>query len=330
MADGNHPKSGDAHGSFVFVPHGDPDPVEWMREHPGWLRIPATMVVRGADQANPALQAEPAPIPSSRTVPASYEVRGPAPGLGPASSKPGETVPVPGEPPARSRRTPVRLPKVDRTGPDPIEAFRQADTILAAYKGPSAHGKAAPHDVTAPRAASAHPKAAPHHPAHDQVKPKPVSAEGVAELNDALKNPRIIAFLHLLGFEEQQGNTRDRYRIRYGDPTMRDPITDEDMRHCIAKNMGTTKKPHTAGGAYQVLASTYDEAQKRGLVSDFLPASQDRIAAEYHQRTACTKYMQDNDLDKAFNALNGRSTPLPGGREVYENTEQAKKDTNSI
>jgi hypothetical protein len=31
---------------FIFVPHGCPLPVEWMAEHPGWVRFPATMVPR--------------------------------------------------------------------------------------------------------------------------------------------------------------------------------------------------------------------------------------------------------------------------------------------
>ncbi len=31
---------------FIFVPHGHPLPIEWMREHPGWVRFPATFVPR--------------------------------------------------------------------------------------------------------------------------------------------------------------------------------------------------------------------------------------------------------------------------------------------
>ena len=29
---------------FIFVKHGDPDPVEWKRAHPGWVSFPATFV----------------------------------------------------------------------------------------------------------------------------------------------------------------------------------------------------------------------------------------------------------------------------------------------
>ena len=31
---------------FIFVPPGDPLPIEWMREHPDWIRVPATFVPR--------------------------------------------------------------------------------------------------------------------------------------------------------------------------------------------------------------------------------------------------------------------------------------------
>jgi hypothetical protein len=31
---------------FIFVPQGDPLPLAWMREHPDWIRVPATFVPR--------------------------------------------------------------------------------------------------------------------------------------------------------------------------------------------------------------------------------------------------------------------------------------------
>ncbi len=33
---------------FVFVPHGAPEPTEWMAEHPGWVKFPAMLVIRPA------------------------------------------------------------------------------------------------------------------------------------------------------------------------------------------------------------------------------------------------------------------------------------------
>ena len=39
---------------FCFVPHGAPEPTEWMARHPGWFKIPATFVPRS----------EPVPVPA--------------------------------------------------------------------------------------------------------------------------------------------------------------------------------------------------------------------------------------------------------------------------
>ena len=36
---------------FIFVRNGDPWPTEWLREHPGAVRIPATFVPRPPDPA---------------------------------------------------------------------------------------------------------------------------------------------------------------------------------------------------------------------------------------------------------------------------------------
>lgn len=36
----------DLRSPFIFVPHGDPEPLAWMVAHPGWVKFPATMVPR--------------------------------------------------------------------------------------------------------------------------------------------------------------------------------------------------------------------------------------------------------------------------------------------
>ena len=48
MSDGSdnsgRPGPDDLQTPFLFVPHGAPEPVEWMRKHPGWVKFPATFV----------------------------------------------------------------------------------------------------------------------------------------------------------------------------------------------------------------------------------------------------------------------------------------------
>ena len=44
--DHGRPGPGDLQTPFLFVPHGDPLPLDWMARHPGWVKFPATMVPR--------------------------------------------------------------------------------------------------------------------------------------------------------------------------------------------------------------------------------------------------------------------------------------------
>ena len=39
---------------FIFVPHGEPEPTEWLSSHPNYIKLPATMVPRmgSDDRAN--------------------------------------------------------------------------------------------------------------------------------------------------------------------------------------------------------------------------------------------------------------------------------------
>jgi hypothetical protein len=39
---------------FIFVPHGAPEPTEWLRNHTGWTKLPATLEPnsRGDRQVN--------------------------------------------------------------------------------------------------------------------------------------------------------------------------------------------------------------------------------------------------------------------------------------
>ncbi len=75
--------------SFIFVPHGEPEPLEWMAEHPGWVKFPAVMVPRS--------RAEPpeAPIPARRDVSSPRRFPGGSPCDVPSGlRKPGEACPV--------------------------------------------------------------------------------------------------------------------------------------------------------------------------------------------------------------------------------------------
>src|SRR5580704_16729897 len=62
---------------FVFVPHGAPEPTEWLANHRDFIKLPATFVPRGhsGDQANPSSDGPP-PI-RHRTVDGLVAASGP-------------------------------------------------------------------------------------------------------------------------------------------------------------------------------------------------------------------------------------------------------------
>ena len=48
---------------FCFVPHGAPEPTEWMARHPNWFKIPATFVPRSEPPPVPAAPGRDKPLP---------------------------------------------------------------------------------------------------------------------------------------------------------------------------------------------------------------------------------------------------------------------------
>ena len=42
--DPDRPGFNDLVTPFIFVKHGDPDPVEWKQANPGWVSFPATFI----------------------------------------------------------------------------------------------------------------------------------------------------------------------------------------------------------------------------------------------------------------------------------------------
>lgn len=163
MAD-DKPGSSDLKAAFVFVKHGDPPPTEWMAAHPGWVKFPATLVPRPAENARPGRAYLPVPGAEPRSV-ESGTARPVAMGA-PMVQRPG----------LRNRGRPPRHP--GRFGPDdghgaredPVAAYLRVTESLAAmglvepvvaWRGRHPHGAhtgaraAAPPAVpTAPRRTS--------------------------------------------------------------------------------------------------------------------------------------------------------------------------------
>jgi len=106
---------------FIFVPHGAPEPTEWLSHHPDYIKLPATFVPRGrnGDQANLS-SAGPPPI-RHRTV------DGLAAASGPTAPRPSSGSPMSAARSAVTNHTPELAPFAD----DPIAAFCRASEALA-------------------------------------------------------------------------------------------------------------------------------------------------------------------------------------------------------
>ena len=109
--------------AFVFVPHGDPEPVEWMARHRDWVRIPATMRPRDARQpmTGPTRRTPPGGPPGA-DGPLAWAVPG---GEAAGGSSDGGGVVLP-----RPRWTRPAAPPRSRDAMDPVAAFLRANAAL--------------------------------------------------------------------------------------------------------------------------------------------------------------------------------------------------------
>lgn len=125
MAD-DKPGGSDLKTAFVFVKHGDPPPTEWMAAHPGWVKFPATLVPRPAENARPGRAslpvpgAEPGSVESGTARPVSVGA--------PMVQRPG----------LRNRGRPPRFPgrfggeEGQEPREDPVAAYLRVTELLAA------------------------------------------------------------------------------------------------------------------------------------------------------------------------------------------------------
>jgi len=131
--------------------------------------------------------------------------------------------------------------------------------------------------------------------------------------------PNVQAFLKLIRFAEHYPDASDSfYDSLYGGGRF--------TSYTAHPNRSVTRWGHTstAAGAYQILFSTWAEARRNGIVSDFTPAAQDRLAFERIRFRKATGAVCLGELHLAFSLLRNEWTALPGARQTRMTFERGR------
>ena len=126
-----------------------------------------------------------------------------------------------------------------------------------------------------------------------------------------LTNANVQAFLKLIRFAEHYPDASDNfYDTLYGGGRF--------TGYTTHPNKAVTKWGHTstAAGAYQILYPTWAEAKKQGVVTDFTPGSQDRLAFEKLRTRGALSAVCGGDLGSAYALLRNEWTSLPGAKQT--------------
>jgi muramidase (phage lysozyme) len=129
----------------------------------------------------------------------------------------------------------------------------------------------------------------------------------------------VAAFLKLIRFAEHHTDSDDVYFLLYGGK-QRFLDTGKHPNQRV-KAWG---KESTAAGAYQILYPTWYEAWKKGIVTDFSKASQDKLAIEKLRSRHALGYVQQGDIDHAIPLLRNEWTSLPGASQSKMTMDEAR------
>jgi lysozyme len=129
----------------------------------------------------------------------------------------------------------------------------------------------------------------------------------------------ISAFLKLLRYCEHRRDSDSVYLTMYGGGSFTDTSAHP--------NKAVTKwgKTSTAAGAYQILYGTWKEAKDKGIVSDFSPESQDKLARWKLKTRGALELVKAGDVEGAVGKLRNEWTSLPGANESALGMDQAKQ-----
>lgn len=122
---------------------------------------------------------------------------------------------------------------------------------------------------------------------------------------DLLNNRNILAFLALIKYTEGAG-----YQTLFGGERFTS-FADHPRRR-ITRMLGGKSITSTAAGAYQFLATTWDDCAKACGLDDFSPHSQDVAALYLIDRRQALPAVLSGDWESAIAACNREWASLPG------------------
>jgi len=138
--------------------------------------------------------------------------------------------------------------------------------------------------------------------------------------SSAEKNVR--AFLRLIRYAETGKDDSSAYYVLYGGGTFKN-----NSAHPLRKAVTRWGKKSRSAGAYQIQYSTWEGEKKHGLVSDFTPASQDKIARDKLRSRGALAYIETGNIEKAIPKLRDEWTSLPGAKQAKKEMTMEKART---
>lgn len=140
-----------------------------------------------------------------------------------------------------------------------------------------------------------------------------------SDLNDV----HVKAFLKLLRYCEHRNEDDGVYYVVYGGSRFTDT---KAHPHIVVydKSDKAKKNPHTPAGAYQITYVTWVDAKKLGVVSDFTPAQQDKLAVWIIDGQGALDDVKAGRLEAAYGKLKGRWSSLPGATQSHVSAADAK------
>ena len=132
----------------------------------------------------------------------------------------------------------------------------------------------------------------------------------IAEIQTALQNANVRAFLRLLRYTEGTGQTERAYRVLFGGGTFEG--FQDHPRKALTYKLGQSEITSTAAGAYQFLSRTWDECKQALGLPDFGPDSQDLAAVFLIRRRKALDDLIAGNLDEAIEKCSREWASLPG------------------